>query len=595
MQKRQNSKVVSEAVWSAKYINTLPDSAFLYIAPGGKKDSEGKTAPRALRYFPIKDASGKIDLPHLRNALARIPQSKLPANVKARVAAKAKRMARQNKINVGEEFLDAKNMRFPLSWPAIIESVIAFNQGAHDEFYTMEEIDDYGKKLAERFSQTLSLRTDSAKYDEDGNQIANASDTRSQTVTRYEYHDGQIVTARNDYHFSDATDYEYSQKSDEEEAESGVVMSGESVATESKGAVIKSMRNAKSMTRANMAAKMNMTVDRLGEIESGEEPDEEELKDIAVALGASLKDLQRRFARDEKAEAEKQEENSSADDEIEIIDDEEMSVEEDFEIMLEDDQSDQSETKEEIEIAEGAPVTPVTLFEEVCDYLVESESRTVKSHRLSGGILIEEKRSDGTLRFTVPMIEIGAVTANGNRYFMECAEGVVADINKLYESKKPIIQRMRASGDGELQEESRREPKHINLEIRGAQTLYESFTMMPTHAPRIDPAYGNALTSIAGVIVGGFINYETNVMYIVGETLPNTAGKDMAVLLDRDLVKGVSLVGVPTKYEENGKGPRKEGLDVKRLHFLGADFTNNPAMPFKNTADAESMFELANK
>lgn len=82
----------ARAVWSAAYINDLPDSAFLYIEPGGTKDEEGKTVPRSLRHFPIRDASGALDLPHLRNALARIPQSKLPQDVKDRLTAKARRL-----------------------------------------------------------------------------------------------------------------------------------------------------------------------------------------------------------------------------------------------------------------------------------------------------------------------------------------------------------------------------------------------------------------------------------------------------------------------------------------------------------------------
>lgn len=68
----------SKAVWSTSFINDLPDSSFLYIEPGGKKDSTGRTVPRSKRHFPYKDKSGKIDLPHLRNAIARIPQSNAP-------------------------------------------------------------------------------------------------------------------------------------------------------------------------------------------------------------------------------------------------------------------------------------------------------------------------------------------------------------------------------------------------------------------------------------------------------------------------------------------------------------------------------------
>ncbi len=82
----------AKATWTAAYINDLPDSSFLYIAPGGSKDSDGKTAPRSLRYFPVKDASGNVDLPHVRNALARIPQAKVPDSVKSRATAAAQRM-----------------------------------------------------------------------------------------------------------------------------------------------------------------------------------------------------------------------------------------------------------------------------------------------------------------------------------------------------------------------------------------------------------------------------------------------------------------------------------------------------------------------
>lgn len=85
----------TRATWDAAYINDLPDSAFLYIEPGGTKDDQGKTVPRSLRHFPVRDASGAIDLPHLRNALSRIPQSNLPQAVKDRIAATASRLLDQ--------------------------------------------------------------------------------------------------------------------------------------------------------------------------------------------------------------------------------------------------------------------------------------------------------------------------------------------------------------------------------------------------------------------------------------------------------------------------------------------------------------------
>jgi hypothetical protein len=93
---------LAKAVWTAAYINDLPDSAFLYVESGGSKDSEGKTTPRSLRHFPYKDAAGAVDLPHLRNALSRIPQSNLPQDVKDRLATKAQRIL-DNLKSVDEE------------------------------------------------------------------------------------------------------------------------------------------------------------------------------------------------------------------------------------------------------------------------------------------------------------------------------------------------------------------------------------------------------------------------------------------------------------------------------------------------------------
>ena len=80
-----------KAVWSASFVNDLADSAFLYIEPGGDRDTDGKTVPRTNRHFPYKDASGAVDLPHLRNALARIPQSNSPVRQRS-LTAKAQRI-----------------------------------------------------------------------------------------------------------------------------------------------------------------------------------------------------------------------------------------------------------------------------------------------------------------------------------------------------------------------------------------------------------------------------------------------------------------------------------------------------------------------
>ena len=57
------------AKWTRAYINSLPDSAFIYIEPGYKEGMD-----KRARHLPYKDDTGKIDLPHLRNALSRCNQ-----------------------------------------------------------------------------------------------------------------------------------------------------------------------------------------------------------------------------------------------------------------------------------------------------------------------------------------------------------------------------------------------------------------------------------------------------------------------------------------------------------------------------------------
>lgn len=79
------SVVETRADMSTAAINDLPDSAFAYIEPGGTKDSEGKTTPRSLRHFPIHDAA------HVRNALARAPQSPFGDKAMPKIRAAAKK------------------------------------------------------------------------------------------------------------------------------------------------------------------------------------------------------------------------------------------------------------------------------------------------------------------------------------------------------------------------------------------------------------------------------------------------------------------------------------------------------------------------
>lgn len=88
------------ATWTTAYQNALPDSAFAFVRKG-KKDAEGKTVPRTNRFLPYRDKDGNIDVPHLRNALSRLPQSSLSADEKAQAQKVLDKAAKE--AGVGED------------------------------------------------------------------------------------------------------------------------------------------------------------------------------------------------------------------------------------------------------------------------------------------------------------------------------------------------------------------------------------------------------------------------------------------------------------------------------------------------------------
>ncbi len=79
------------AHWSRAYVNSLPDSAFLHVEPGGRRDRLGRSHPLTLRHLPYKNRSGRIDKARLRAAMSRAHQgkTKLPAATKERVFRRA--------------------------------------------------------------------------------------------------------------------------------------------------------------------------------------------------------------------------------------------------------------------------------------------------------------------------------------------------------------------------------------------------------------------------------------------------------------------------------------------------------------------------
>lgn len=84
-----------EAKWTVAFINSLPDSSFAYVR-SGEKDKEGKTVPRSNRFLPYRGTDGKtIDMAHLRNALARLNQTDLTSEEKAKAQRKLEAAAKE--------------------------------------------------------------------------------------------------------------------------------------------------------------------------------------------------------------------------------------------------------------------------------------------------------------------------------------------------------------------------------------------------------------------------------------------------------------------------------------------------------------------
>jgi len=133
--------LIAERVWTRRYINDLPDSSFALILPGGEKDETGRTKPRSLRMFPYKDAEGRVDLPHLRNANARLPQAKIPEEQRA----KAQRVlvAVKKKLGIGAAAEEAKLYEEINADEIIPEKIEALPEPTSDEFLaSLEDVLD---------------------------------------------------------------------------------------------------------------------------------------------------------------------------------------------------------------------------------------------------------------------------------------------------------------------------------------------------------------------------------------------------------------------------------------------------------------------
>lgn len=150
------------AQWDTAFINNLPDSSFAYIEPGGQKDGDGKTTPRSKRHLPYKDGSGKLDLPHVRNALARLSQvQNMPAETKVRVRSMLENILAKNKSELRYSVLPALRSFHDATTQANLHWVQAFpyttwDVGDGDEQFTRER----AERMVKNFNDGVRVMGD---------------------------------------------------------------------------------------------------------------------------------------------------------------------------------------------------------------------------------------------------------------------------------------------------------------------------------------------------------------------------------------------------------------------------------------------------
>lgn len=506
-------------------------------------------------------AAGKLDAARLRNIMGDIENGKMSESEKRLKIAALRKTAKAESIDLQNEFLDPVNLRFPISEENLVETLVRFNSGEPLFFeYTAEQMDYMGRKLARTLNKYNYTSTDDTSYDDDGNPIRYAGTHSNESESRYEYRDGQIVVVKNNSDGTNETTWERENGGEnemmdmEEENETKADDEQDTVAESenifeaySTGGMIKAMRTKKKMSRTDMAAKMNMSKSRLTEIEDDvDEPDDDELNEIAGALGMTPKRMRKMMdammgGDEEEAEAEAAEET------LEVID-----------IVDEDDGV--------YDIVEIAGNVVENAKEEKNIFTQETfESREFRGkmedcHKIFGQFVSESitKNKDGSITFRVPIFKFGELTSNGNRYMEECGENLKKHLSRINQKNSKI--------------EATSEAKKTPLDIEVANYLDgRSLDMLATHRGRLGE--GNPLLERAGRIIGGEIGQieGDKAFFLIGETLSKYPGDAITEQITKGMIRGVSLFGIPTKFEENGDG----GSDVYDMQLVGADFTDD--------------------
>lgn len=167
---------VTKASWTTTYINSLPDAAFAVIEPAYRS---GQTQDKNARHLPHHTAGvtntnddSTVDLPHLRNALARVNQiqqvtdsitaEELRSKALAHLQAHAKRLGIGE---AGQQQKVAKTVQFKKADAAqrIVygEVYVPYERDTDGNWMTPEEIE----KMAHRFMERLRVTKIDRQHD----------------------------------------------------------------------------------------------------------------------------------------------------------------------------------------------------------------------------------------------------------------------------------------------------------------------------------------------------------------------------------------------------------------------------------------------
>ena len=159
---REALETAGKAKWDSTYVSSLPDSSFAYVCPGGERDSDGLTSPRGLRKLPYKDANGNVDLPHTRNALARLNQVECDGKVISQELQDRIRARLQKALGQAKKTLKAISLTL-----AVAKASRAFEL-ANQGYFAYEVLDD--GIVAASYDEDLGVyHKVTYTQDEDGN------------------------------------------------------------------------------------------------------------------------------------------------------------------------------------------------------------------------------------------------------------------------------------------------------------------------------------------------------------------------------------------------------------------------------------------